>query len=103
MSDSCSSDHTLSTPPSEYPCGVIDPFLTNDTNHEYEQIRFDNSSHYYCLVYCRHCANYHQTSSTLCRQSSFNRSACTCHLRNDNHHLFELQPMLRTNSENLNH
>ncbi|CAF1317497.1 unnamed protein product [Rotaria sordida] len=107
LSDSCSSDQTFSTPPNEYPCGFIEPLLTNDIHHEYEQIKYDNSSHYYCLVYCRQCANYHQTSSSsLCRQTNFTQSyyqhQCTCHLRNNNH-LFELQPMLRTNNDDLNH
>jgi hypothetical protein len=60
---------------------MMESFLS----HEYEQI---DSSHYYCLIYCRQCGNYHQTS----------RSSCTCHLRNDNHFL-ELQPMF----EDLNH
>ncbi|CAF3372558.1 unnamed protein product [Rotaria sp. Silwood1] len=109
LSDSCSSDQTFSTPPSEYPCSFIEPFLTNDIHHEYEQIKYDNSSHYYCLVYCRQCANYHQTSSSsssICRQTSLIQSyyqhQCTCHLQNNNH-LFELQPILRTNNDDLNH
>jgi hypothetical protein len=63
----------------------MESFLPNDIHHEYEQIKSDNLSNYYCLIYCRQCANYHQTS----------QSYCTCHLQNDNH-LFELQPMLKT-------
>lgn len=72
----------------------MDTFYPNDIHHEYEQIKYDNTSHYYCLIYCRQCRNYHQTSRTY----------CTCHhLQNDNH-LFELQPMLNTtNSDELNH
>ncbi|CAF2376448.1 unnamed protein product [Rotaria sp. Silwood2] len=108
LSDSCSSDQTFSTPPSEYPCGFIEPLLTNDIHHEYEQIQHENSSHYYCLIYCRQCASYHQTSSSssLCRQTNLMQSyyqyQCTCHPQNNNH-LFELQPMLRINKDDLNH
>ncbi|CAF1098719.1 unnamed protein product [Adineta steineri] len=91
LSDSCSSEHTLSTPPSEYPCGIIEPFLTNDIHHEYEQIKYEHSLDKYCLVYCRQCANYHQTNLI---QSNYQHQ-CTCHLPNDKH-IFELQPMLRT-------
>ncbi|UJR10595.1 hypothetical protein I4U23_014792 [Adineta vaga] len=87
LSDSCSSDQTLSTPPSEYPCAVIEPLLSNDHQHEYEQIKYDSSLQNYCLVYCRQCANYHQTNLI---QSNY-QHPCTCHK-----HLFELQPMLRT-------
>ncbi|CAF3612240.1 unnamed protein product [Rotaria socialis] len=105
LSDSCSSDQTLSTPSSEYPCGFIEPLLSNDIQHEYEQIRYNNSAHYYCLVYCRLCANYHHASSS-CRQTniiqSYYQQQCTCHLRNDGH-LFELQPMLRTNIDDIKH
>lgn len=68
---------------------MIESFFPNDIHHEYEQINYDNnSSHYYCLIYCRQCGNYHQTSRTY----------CTCHLRN-----VELQPILKTNSDDLNH
>jgi hypothetical protein len=99
-----------STPPSEYPCGVIE---TNDLHHEYEQIKYDDSLHYYCLVYCRQCANYHPTSSSCRRPCYLPLSAnsschqqCTCHIQNDNR-LFELQPMLITRTEDesddLNH
>ncbi|CAF1264694.1 unnamed protein product [Adineta steineri] len=91
LSDSCSSEHTLSTPPSEYPCGIIEPFLTNDIQHEYEQIKYEHSLDKYCLVYCRQCANYHQTNLI---QSNYQHQ-CTCHLPNDKH-IFELHPMLRT-------
>ncbi|CAF0761758.1 unnamed protein product [Adineta steineri] len=130
LSDSCSSDQTSSTPPNEYPCtnGVIEPLLNRDvTHHDYEQIKCDDSSsgslHYYCLIYCRQCANYHPTSSS----SSSSSSSCPrsnpirpCHLpistnptcqhqcacyhrtyyqRNDNR-FFELQPMLMTRIDN---
>jgi hypothetical protein len=71
---------------------MIDSLLPNDIHHEYEQIQSDHSSHYYCLIYCRQCATYHQTS----------RPACTCHLRNDNH-FFELQPMLKIDNDDFNH
>ena len=101
LTDSYSSDRTFSTPSSEYPCGFIEPLLTNDIHHEYEQIKYDSSSNYYCLVYCRQCANYHPTSSSLNCQTSFIRSCyqnqCSCHLPSNNH-LFELQPMLTTNN-----
>ena len=130
LSDSCSSDQTSSTPPNEYPCinGVIEPLLTRDGNHEYEQIKYDDSLseslHYYCLIYCRQCANYHPTSSSsslsnsfLCSQSNFVRPCnlslstnpicqhqCSCYhrtysQRNDNR-FFELQPMLMTRIDN---
>jgi hypothetical protein len=132
LSDSCSSDHTSSTPLNEYPCnnGVIEPLLSRDVHHEYEQIKSDDSLHYYCLVYCRQCANYHQTSSSssssssLCPRTNLYRPCyfplstnptcqhqCSCshrtyHQRNDNR-VFELQPMLMTkidnNSEDINH
>ncbi|CAF5203315.1 unnamed protein product, partial [Rotaria magnacalcarata] len=42
LSDSCSSDQTFSTPSSEYPCGFIEPLLSDDIQHEYEQIRYNN-------------------------------------------------------------
>ncbi len=98
LSDSSSSDHNLSTPSSEYPCGIIEPLLSNDIHHEYEQIKYDNSLPNYCLVYCRQCANYHQTSFI----PSNYQHPCTCHLRNDKH-LYELQPMLRTIRDDLDH
>jgi len=131
LSDSCSSDQTSSTPPNEYPCtnGVIEPLLTRDIHHEYEQIKCDDSLsgslHYYCLVYCRQCANYHPTSSSssssssLCPRPNLVRPCylplstnptcqhqCSCYhrtyyQRNDNR-FFELQPMLMTRFDNNN-
>ncbi|CAF0966391.1 unnamed protein product [Adineta ricciae] len=97
LSDSCSSDQTSSTPPSEYPCAVIEPLLANDHPHEYEQIKYDSSLQNYCLIYCRQCANYHHTNLI---QSTYQHQ-CTCHLRNDQH-LYELQPMLRTTNDDSN-
>lgn len=130
LSDSCSSDQTSSTPPTEYPpsnggVGVSEPLLTRDTHHEYEQIQCDdstsNSLHYYCLVYCRQCANYHPTSScsstSSCARANLPRACylpsssnptcqhhCSCYhrtyyQRNDNR-FFELHPMLMTRMDN---
>ncbi|CAF2393346.1 unnamed protein product [Rotaria sp. Silwood2] len=129
LSDSCSSDQTSSTPPNEYPCtnGVIEPLLTCDVQHEYEQIKSDDSLseslHYYCLIYCRQCSNYHPTSSSssssssLCPRPNLIRPyylplstnptcqhQCSCYhrtyyQRNDNRFL-ELQPMLMTRIDN---
>lgn len=76
LSDSCSSDQTSTTPPNEYPCSsnAIEPLLIRDNHHEYEQIKSDDSLssslHYYCLIYCRQCANYHPTSSSSSSSSS---------------------------------
>jgi hypothetical protein len=125
LSDSCSSDQTASTPPHDYPCSTttVEPLLTHDIHHEYEQIKCDESLsgslHYYCLVYCRQCANYHPTSSSssssssLCPRTSLIRPCylplstnptcqhqCPCyhrtyHQRNDNRS-FEHQPMFIT-------
>ncbi|CAF0878745.1 unnamed protein product [Rotaria sp. Silwood1] len=129
LSDSCSSDQTSSIPPNEYPCtnGVIEPLLTCDVQHEYEQIKSDDSLseslHYYCLIYCRQCSNYHPTSSSssssssLCPRPNLIRPyylplstnptcqhQCSCYhrtyyQRNDNR-FFELQPMLMTKIDN---
>ncbi|CAF0723606.1 unnamed protein product [Rotaria sordida] len=129
LSDSCSSDQASSTPPNEYPCtnGVIEPLLTSDVHHEYEQIKSDyslsESLHYYCLIYCRQCSNYHPTSSSssssssLCPRPNLIRPyylplstnptcqhQCSCYHRtyyqpNDNR-FFELQPMLMTRIDN---
>lgn len=130
MSDSCSSDQTSSTPPNEYRCtnGTIEPLLTCDLPHEYEQIKCDDSLteslHYYCLIYCRQCSTYHPTSSSssssssLCPRSNPVRSyylplsstnptcqhQCSCYhrtyyQRHDNR-FFELQPMLMTRPDN---
>ncbi|CAF3319505.1 unnamed protein product [Rotaria socialis] len=129
LSDSCSSDQTSSTPPNEYRFinGVIEPLLTCDAPHEYEQIKCDDSLseslHYYCLIYCRQCSNYHPTSSSssssssLCPRSNLTRPyylplstnptcqhQCSCYhrtyyQRNDNR-FFEHQPMLMTKADN---
>ena len=128
LSESCSSsDQTSSTPPNEF--GVIEPLLTRDVaHHDYEQIKCDDESsgslHYYCLIYCRQCANYHPTLSSSSSSSSSCPSRlnpirscylplstnptcqhqCSCHhrtyyQRNDNR-FFELQPMLMTRNDN---
>ncbi|CAF2117608.1 unnamed protein product [Rotaria magnacalcarata] len=129
LSDSCSSDQTSSTPPNEYRFinGVIEPLLTCDVPHEYEQIKCDDSLseslHYYCLIYCRQCSNYHSTSSSssssssLCPRSNLTRPyylplstnptcqhQCSCYhrtyyQRNDNR-CFEHQPILMTKVDN---
>lgn len=133
LSDSCSSDQTTSTPSNEYPCTNhigLEPLLTRDNHHEYEQIKcddsFEGSLHYYCLVYCRQCANYHPTSSSssssssLCPRPNLVRPCylplstnptcqhqCSCYhrtyyQRNDNRFV-EHQPMLMTRIDNSIH